>query len=92
MQDRRMSIKYYKNLKSSFTLLISVALFFFSLPLQLVAGQDETDQNESVVNDLTRQVIVTTVEGKTVVEIKTTFSINTISKDEMINEAINNFA
>ena len=70
---------------------IGLALLFV-LPLQFVLAQDVEEQNESVVNDLTRILNANTVGEQTLVEIKTIFSMDTTDKDEMIDEIISNFS
>ena len=61
-------------------------------PLQFVLAQDSENQNENSVNDLTRTLSTNTVSEQTQVEIKTTFSMHTTSKDKIIDEVISNFS
>ncbi len=71
---------------------IGLTLLLFVFPLQLVLAQDIENQNENSVNDLTRILNANTVDEQTLVEIKTTFSMDTTNKDEMIDKIINNFS
>ncbi|HXW03480.1 MAG TPA: hypothetical protein VD651_04380, partial [Nitrosarchaeum sp.] len=80
-----------ETLSYSSIFLVGLTLLFVFLP-QLVLAQDIENQNEKSVYDLTRVLSANTVEEQTQIEIKVTFSMDTTTKNEMIDEIIKNFS
>ena len=84
--------RFCKQLLSYSDIFVVSLILLFVFPLQLVSAQDIENQNENSVDDLTRILSADTVGEQTQIEIKTTFSMDTTYKDEMIDEIINNFS
>ena len=84
--------RFCKQLLSHSDIFVVCLTLFFVFPLQFVLAQDIENQNENSVNDLTRILSANTVGEQTMVKIKTTFSMGTTHKDEIIDEIINNFS